>query len=86
MVRKCRPNGLDAWRRLNDRFDPPTVHHKAAMIIKLNNPARTKKLGDIGRSIEEWEDLLQRYTLQEKESMPNNMEKGRTNEDCAWRS
>ena len=75
IVRKCRPNGLEAWRKLTDRFDPPTVHHKAAMLTKLNNPVRVKKLVDIGKAVEEWEGLLRRYSEQEAEPIPEAMKK-----------
>ena len=73
VVRSALRNGVEAWRKLHYRYDPPTTNNQTATLTKLNNPSRCKRLGEVGAAIESWEELERRYTQQTKEVLPDTM-------------
>ena len=55
-------NGLEAWRKLNLRFDSKSIGKRVTLIRRLVSPPKVKLLKEVGRSIEVWEHSLR--TLQ----------------------
>ena len=56
-------NGLEAWRKLNLRFDSKSIGKRVTLIRRLVSPPKVKHLKEVGRSIESWEHSLR--TLQQ---------------------
>ena len=55
-----RGNGLEAWRRLNKRYDPATGAKKSALLRHILSPGRCK-LEELSEKIEGWMELVNRY-------------------------
>jgi hypothetical protein len=53
-------NGLEAWRRINRRYDPSTGAKKSALLRHILNPGKCK-LEELSERIEGWMELVNRY-------------------------
>ena len=53
-------NGIEAWRRLCNRFDARTLGKRVHLIRKCVNPPHIKKLQEAMGMIERWEDSTRR--------------------------
>lgn len=61
IIRNCeKNNGLEAWRRLNRRYDPSTGAKKSSLLRHILNPTKCKLEG-LNEQIENWTELLNRY-------------------------
>ena len=48
-------DGLVAWRRLHERFNPRTPARALKVLMEVVNPTRVKQLKDVPSSIQAWE-------------------------------
>lgn len=62
-------NGLEAWRRLQRRWDPSTVGRAKGLLREIMNPGKAK-LADLQGSLERLEDMIRRY-CSSRDSMGN---------------
>ena len=53
-------NGLEAWRRLKNRYDPETEMNQIGATIRALNPPKVLNIGELLPAIERWEDELRR--------------------------
>ena len=53
-------NGLEAWRKVNRRWDPLIAGRRQALLKAIISPHRCK-LGDLYSSWERWEEQIRRY-------------------------
>ena len=61
IVSNCgRSNGLEAWRRLNRRYDPSTGGRKKTLLKHILNPSRVT-LDELSGAIEKWTDSVRMY-------------------------
>ena len=61
IVSNCgKGKGLEAWRRLNKRYDPSTANRKKALLKHILNPERAK-LDDLSGALEKWIDSVRMY-------------------------
>jgi hypothetical protein len=51
-------NGLETWRRLQQRFDPKSNARDLVDAQKIINPAPCKSMRDVLPALEKWEDAL----------------------------
>ena len=58
-------NGLEAWRKLNRRWDPITAGRSKNLLKGIMNPGKAK-IEDLMGAIERLEDLMRRYTTRRK--------------------
>ena len=55
-----RGNGLEAWRKINRRFDPATGGSRKSLLRHVLAPPKLK-LEELSAGIESWMDLIRRY-------------------------
>ena len=68
IVHNCEQgHGLEAWRKLNKRFDPTTATRKQALLKHILNQPRSS-WDDLSAQIEKWMDLIKTY---ERRKAPN---------------
>ena len=61
IVHNCpKGNGLEAWRKINKRYDPATGSRKGSLLRHILSPAKSK-LEDLTANLEVWLDLIARY-------------------------
>eukprot|EP00434_Breviolum_minutum_P023424 symbB.v1.2.020662.t1/scaffold1748.1/size222129/10 len=61
IVRNCpKGNGMEAWRKINKRYDPATGSRKGSLLRHILSPAKSK-LEDLTGNLEVWLDLISRY-------------------------
>ena len=61
IVHNCpKGNGLEAWRKINKRYDPATGCRKGSLLRHILSPAKSK-LEDLTANLEVWLDLIARY-------------------------
>ena len=60
IVQNCGKSGLEAWRRLNRRYDPSTGGRKRNLLNAILKPGR-QTLQDLSRVLEQWMDQVRRY-------------------------
>ena len=53
--------GLEAWKRLQQKYDPTSSMKRVAILGKVQNPPRCQKIEDLGHALEEWLALKRRY-------------------------
>jgi hypothetical protein len=53
-------NGLEAWRKLNKRFDPSTGGRRLNLLKAIMSPGKSK-MEDLGSCLEKWEEQVGRY-------------------------
>ena len=53
-------NGMEAWRKINKRYDPATGSRKGSLLRHILSPAKSK-LEDLTGNLEIWLDLISRY-------------------------
>ena len=53
-------NGLEAWRRLKNRYDPETEMNQIGATIRALKPPKVNQLKDLLPALEKWEDELRR--------------------------
>lgn len=63
VCQKAGRNGFEAWRLLNQRFDPKTAYNETALLTAINNPTRVGRLEVLLGEIEKWEQMIRRYEL-----------------------
>ena len=54
-------NGLEAWRKLNRRFDPSTGGRRGAMLRTILSPPKCQKIDNLWASVESWEEAVRQY-------------------------
>eukprot|EP00434_Breviolum_minutum_P043440 symbB.v1.2.038727.t1/scaffold6145.1/size20566/2 len=61
IVHNCpKGNGMEAWRKINKRYDPATGSRKGSLLRHILSPAKSK-LEDLTGNLEVWLDLISRY-------------------------
>ena len=61
IVHNCpKGNGMEAWRKINKRYDPATGSRKGSLLRHILSPAKSK-LEDLAGNLEVWLDLIARY-------------------------
>ena len=61
IVNNCsKGKGLEAWRKINRRYDPSTAGRKRALLKHILNPERTK-ISDLSAALEKWIDSIRMY-------------------------
>ena len=68
-------NGLEAWRRLSNRFDPRTEGRTVNMLMQVLQPPMCK-LPDLSAGIEQWEETVRKYEDRDKEKLPDKIRRG----------
>ena len=53
--------GLEAWRKLNRRFDPSTGGRRGAMLRTILSPPKCQKIDNLWASVESWEEAVRQY-------------------------
>lgn len=53
--------GLEAWRKLNRRFDPSTGGRRGAMLRAILSPQKCTKLDHLWAAVETWEENVRQY-------------------------
>ena len=53
--------GLEAWRKLNRRFDPSTGGRRGAMLRTILSPPKCQKIDNLWASVETWEEAVRQY-------------------------
>ena len=61
-------SGLEAWRRLNRRWDPVTAGRKRNILRAILNPERTKTWEGVRPALEQLDDLIRRYEARKNEA------------------
>ena len=64
IVRNCGDapySALEAWRKLNRRYDPSTVGRKTALLQAILHPHTCRNANELPATLEKWEDLVRRY-------------------------
>ena len=61
-----RNNGLEAWRRLNRRFDPATGGRRKALLRSVLSPNKVVKLEDLSAALETWEETVRQFEQRRK--------------------
>ena len=59
-----RPNGYEAWRLLQIRFNPVTVGRQRAHLSKITSPVEDIPLDRLGSETIAWEDKISHYESQ----------------------
>ena len=62
-------NGAEAWRQLHVRFDHQSAQSNLALMNKILNPDKVRKLADVPYAIAKWEDLVKRQENRTKEAV-----------------
>ena len=60
IVKGCRGNGAEAWRRLKHRFDPDNAQNQIGAMIRSLMPPKVKDLKLLNYAIEKWEEGLRK--------------------------
>ena len=60
IVKGCRSNGAEAWRRLQHRFDLDTAQNQIGAMIRPLMPPKVKDLKLFNYAIEKWEEGLRK--------------------------
>ena len=58
--------GLEAWRKLNRRFDPSTGGRRGAMLRTILSPPKCTKIDNLWQSVESWEEAVRQYEHRKK--------------------
>ena len=69
-----RPNGYEAFRLVNVRFNPSTIGRQRADLMKITNPQAGVSLEKLAAEVVSWENLIVQY-----ESRP-----GAERMQCGW--
>jgi hypothetical protein len=68
LVTNCgRGQGLEAWRKLNRRYDPATGGRKRTLLRHILSPTRVK-IDDLSGAIEKWMDSIRMYERRKDEA------------------
>ena len=68
IVHNCpKGNGMEAWRKINKRYDPATGSRKGSLLRHILSPAKSK-LEDLTGNLEVWLDLISRYEIRKDPS------------------
>ena len=70
VVANSRKNPLEAWRRLQKRFDPTTGGKKRNLLRTIISPGRCSLL-ELQAEIERWESYGSRYEKKMKDKLDN---------------
>ena len=70
IVANSRKNPLEAWRRLQKRYDPTTGGRKRNLLCTIISPGRCSLL-ELQAGIERWESYVSRYEKKMKDKMDN---------------
>ena len=68
IVANSRKNPLEAWRRLQKRYDPTTGGRKRNLLFTIISPGRCSLL-ELQAAIERWESYVSRYEKKLKNEM-----------------
>ena len=69
-------NGIEAWRRMCNRFDARTLGKRVHLIRKCVNPPKIKKLQEAMGMIERWEDSTTRLQAEYDEHISDGLKMG----------
>lgn len=53
--------GLEAWRRLNNEYDPTSSMRRVTILGHVQNPAKCDKIEDLGQALEDWLTRKRQY-------------------------
>ena len=72
-VRRCRGNGLLAWRRLSATLNPRTLASGVKMISNVLNPGKIANAAKADQAIDTWEDKMARLDIEYGEELSAKM-------------
>ena len=75
IVANSRKNPLEAWRRLQKRYDPATGGRKRNLLRTIISPGRCSLL-ELQAGIERWEAVVSRYEKKSKNKMNDEIKAG----------
>merc|ERR1712159_616192 len=53
--------GLEAWRRLHNEYDPTSAMRRVAILGQVQNPPKCDKVADLGKALEDWLTKKRQY-------------------------
>ena len=56
-------NGLEAWRRLHNEYDPTSSMRRVAILQQVHNPPRCQRVEDLGTALEDWLTKKRQYEM-----------------------
>ena len=65
--------GLEAWRRLNEKYSPNTPAAALTALKRVMNPVRVKHFKELPKRIEEWEIQVQNLAKEHDEKLSERM-------------
>ena len=65
--------GVKAWQRLFQRYNPRTMARGLRMLSEVVNPPKAKSLVDVETLVSKWEDKVKRLEAQFKETVSDKM-------------
>ena len=54
-------NGLEAWRRLHNEYDPSSSVRRVAVLGLVQNPPKAKDIESLGKALEDWLERKRQY-------------------------
>ena len=69
--------GLEAWRRLNNEYDPTSATRRVTILGYVQNPPKCEKIEELGQALEDWLSKKKQY----EEFTDRNNEPCRVSED-----
>lgn len=54
VVRNAGSDGVEAWRRLSNEFDPTSAMRRVVILSMVQNPPKCQKVEDLGAALEDW--------------------------------
>ena len=73
VVRRCRGNGLWAWKRMSSSLNPRTLASGIKMISSVLNPGKISNAARADTMIEEWEDKMTKLHVEYDEEISAKM-------------
>ena len=61
VVRNAGSDGIEAWRRLMNEFDPTSAMRRVVILGMVQNPPKCQRVEDLGTSLEDWLSKKRQY-------------------------
>ena len=61
VVRNAGSDGVEAWRRLLNEFDPTSAMRRVVILGMVHNPPKCQKIEDLGTCLEDWLSKKRQY-------------------------